>query len=135
MAFMALKLVHPDGPGCVTVARIQTPEADPHRVWEDQRVGSYRGLRKNKQESGAVVYGTNGIASAEKGGGGYEPLCRAIARFFKTGQAPVSPEETLDLFAFMEAADESKRRHGAPVSVGDVRKKAEAEAKVKLAQK
>ena len=29
-------------------------------------------------------------------------------------------KETLELFAFMEAADESKRRGGAPVSIAEV---------------
>lgn len=124
------------GPGCETVARIQTPEADHVTgVWKDQRIGSYRGLRKNNQSSGAVAYGVKGIVPAEKGAGGsYEHLCRAIVRFFRSGEAPVSAEETLDLFAFMEAADESKRRQGAPVSVAEVRKKAEAEARARLAQ-
>jgi hypothetical protein len=43
-------------------------------------------------------------------------------KFFQTRQAPVSPEETIELFAFMEAADESKRRGGAPVAIADVLK-------------
>jgi hypothetical protein len=40
----------------------------------------------------------------------------------------VDPKETLDIYAFMEAADESKRRGGAPVSVAEVMEKAVAEA-------
>src|SRR2546430_12678947 len=32
-----------------------------------------------------------------------------IGRFFKTGKSPVRAEETIEIFAFMEAADESKR--------------------------
>ena len=32
-----------------------------------------------------------------------------IVRFFRTGQPPVAAEETLEILAFMEAADESKR--------------------------
>ena len=45
-------------------------------------------------------------------------------KFFQTKVPPVSPEETIELFAFMEAADESKRQGGAPVSIADVMKKA-----------
>ena len=41
-------------------------------------------------------------------------------RFFQTGIAPVTAEETLELFAFMEAADESKRRGGQPVKLSEV---------------
>jgi hypothetical protein len=41
-------------------------------------------------------------------------------KFFQTGIAPVSSEETIELFAFMEAADESKRRGGQPVKLSEV---------------
>ena len=51
---------------------------------------------------------------------GYEPLLVEICKFFKTGKAPVSAEETIEIFAFMEAADESKRQKGAPVKIADV---------------
>ena len=47
-----------------------------------------------------------------------------IARFFRTGKPPVSPEETLEIYAFMEAADESKRQGGVPVSIESVLAKA-----------
>ena len=33
---------------------------------------------------------------------------------------PVAPEESLEIYAFMEAADESKRRGGVPVKVSEV---------------
>ena len=51
-----------------------------------------------------------------------------IVKFFKTGKAPVSPEETLEIFAFMEAADESKRQGGKPVEIESVMAKARAMA-------
>ena len=47
-----------------------------------------------------------------------------IAKFFKTRTSPVSPEETTELFAFMEAAEESKRKDGTPVKLEDVLMKA-----------
>ena len=43
-----------------------------------------------------------------------------IARFFKTRKPPVDPEETLQVMAFMSAADLSKERGGAPVSLAEV---------------
>ena len=64
--------------------------------------------------------------------GGYEELCREIGRFFKTGKSPVRAEETIEIFAFMEAADESKRQGGAPVSLASVLAKGRAEAAIKL---
>jgi hypothetical protein len=52
--------------------------------------------------------------------GGYNPLLKQITDFFKTGILPISSEETLDIYAFMEAADESKRKGGAPVNVAEI---------------
>jgi len=56
----------------------------------------------------------------QKPGGDYAPLVREVMKFFQTGVAPVPAEETIELFAFMEAADESKRQGGRPVRVADV---------------
>lgn len=120
------------GTGCETVSRVQAADADVVvGVWKGGRVGSYRGIRRNKAAFGALAFGTSGIAQAGKGGG-YEDLCLEIARFFQTGQPPVSPEETIEIFAFMEAADESKRQGGAPVSLGEVLAKARLEAAAKI---
>jgi hypothetical protein len=47
-------------------------------------------------------------------------------KFFQTGIAPVPLETTIELLAFMEAADESKRRGGTPVTIAEVMKKAGA---------
>jgi predicted dehydrogenase len=116
------------GTGCETVARMQAADADVVTgAWQGGRVGTYRGLRRNKAEFGAVAFGTKGIVPTTKGDG-YEPLCREIAKFFKTRTPPVSAEETIEIFAFMEAADESKRQGGAPVSLKDVLAKARAAA-------
>jgi hypothetical protein len=116
------------GTGCEKVTRIQTKDTDlVSGVWKDGRVGTYRGIRGNKSDFGAVAFGSKAIVPAERGGG-YEELCREIGRFFKTGKAPVSADETIEIFAFMEAADESKRQGGAPVSLSSVMTKATAEA-------
>jgi hypothetical protein len=41
-----------------------------------------------------------------------------------SGRAPVSAAETLEIFAFMEAAHKSKRQKGTTVRVADVLEKA-----------
>jgi hypothetical protein len=116
------------GTGCETVTRIQTADTDlVSGVWKDGRVGTYRGIRRNKADFGAVAFGSKGIVQAGREGG-YEELCHEIGRFFKTRKAPVRAEETIEIFAFMEAADESKRQGGAPVSLASVLAKAKAEA-------
>jgi hypothetical protein len=47
-------------------------------------------------------------------------VVQEIVKFFQTGVAPVKPEETLEIVAFMEAADRSKERHGAPVPLAEI---------------
>lgn len=120
------------GTGCETVARVQAPDADQVTgVWKDGRVGTYRGIRRNKATFGAIAFGTNGIVQAGKMGN-YDELCREIAKFFKTGKPPVSPEETIEIVTFLEAADQSKAKGGASVALADVLAKAKSEAAVKL---
>jgi len=108
------------GPGCESVRRIQAKDAEfVVGLWKDGRIGTYRGIRKGKSDYGALVYGTNGIVQSGRYGG-YEPLVVEIIKFFKTGQVPVSVEETTEIFAFMSAADESKAKGGDAVSIAEV---------------
>lgn len=79
-----------------------------------------------------MAFGTKG--SGPVGGyDGYAPLLVEIVKFFQTGESPVSAEETTDIYAFMEAADESKRQGFVTVKVADVIAKARSEAKKKVA--
>jgi predicted dehydrogenase len=114
------------GPGCQSVTRTHTKDTDVATgVWADGRIGTFRGNRSGKSDYDALVFGAKGTALAG-GAGSYEPLLKEIVQFFKTGQAPVSAAETIEIYAFMEAADESKRQGGAPVSIADVLQKARA---------
>jgi hypothetical protein len=118
------------GPGCESVTRVHMNETDlVTGTWKGGRIGTFRGIRRGKSDYGALVFGTQGIAPSG-GYGGYEPLVVEICKFFKTGQPPVSAEETLEIFAFMEAADESKRRGGAPVTLESVLAKARSQNKL-----
>jgi hypothetical protein len=122
------------GPGCERVVRIKTRDTDlACGTWADGRIGTYRGIRRNKADSGAMVFGSNGIVTAERGGG-YAPLCQAIGRFFKTKEPPVAAETTIEMFAFMEAADESARRDGQPVLIAEVLEEARIQADLLLAE-
>jgi hypothetical protein len=117
------------GTGCESVARVHTKETDlVTGQWKEGRLGTFRGIRKGKADYGGTVFGSKGIVPAG-GAGGYEPLIVEIARFFKTGKPPVPAEETLEIFAFMEAADESKRKDGLPVTLAAVLAKARADIK------
>ncbi len=57
---------------------------------------------------------------------GYEGVASEIARFYKSRRPPVTATETIELFAFMEAAHESGRQGGAPVQIADVIAQAQA---------
>ena len=112
------------GTGCVEVTRVQTDGTEfVVGRWDDGRIGTFRGLRVGKTGYGATVYGDKGIAQSG-GYDGYTPLVAQIVKFFKTGKPPVSAAETLEIYAFMEAADESKRRGGVPVTIESVLAKA-----------
>jgi predicted dehydrogenase len=116
------------GPGCEKVTRAHTADADlVTGVWKDGRIGTYRGLRTGKYDFGAMVFGTKNNLPAGSYEG-YRPLVEEICKFFRTGRPPVRAEETIEMFTFMEAADESKRQGGAPVTLASVLARARAEA-------
>ncbi|WP_374754989.1 Gfo/Idh/MocA family protein [Arsenicibacter rosenii] len=111
------------GTGCRQVVRVHNDGTDiVVGTWADGRVGTFRGTRTGKHDYGGTVYTQNGNIVLGPYGG-YEPLLKDIVHYFETGEVPVTPEETLEIFAFMEAADESKRRGGIPVTLASVIKK------------
>ena len=119
------------GKGCVAVSRVQTEGTDfALGRWSDGRVGTFRGLRDGASGYGATVFGSKAIVPSGSYEG-YQPLVVEIIKFFKTGKPPVSAEETLEIYAFMEAADESKRQGGAPVTIESVMDKAKQAAAAK----
>lgn len=123
------------GTGCVTVTRVHSAGTDVVvGQWQDGRIGTFRGIREGAGGYGATVFSAKSVVQTGKYEG-YEPLVVAIAQFFRDGKPPVSAAETLEIFAFMEAADESKRQGGKPVTVESVLTKARAVAKEKLAKR
>src|SRR6266702_7968984 len=78
------------GLGCESVTRIQTKDTDfVAGLWKNGRVGTYRGIRRNKSDFGAVAFGGKRIVQTGKEGD-YEELCREVGRFFRTGKSPVA---------------------------------------------
>jgi hypothetical protein len=118
------------GTGCEKVVRTHTATTDVITgTWSDGRVGTMQGNR-NAAGKGFGGYGVTVITSKGAVSGGekhsYKPLAEDYVKFFQTGLSPVPLETTIEIMAFMEAADESKRRGGAPVSIAEVMKKAGA---------
>jgi hypothetical protein len=92
-------------------------------------------MRGNREDRnyGAIVFGSKGVVNSKDAGeeakradvaqaarSSYYGGVAAVVKFFQTKIPPVRPEETLEIIAFMEAADISKARGGAPVAIKEV---------------
>ncbi len=106
------------GPGCESVT---WKDGVVTGKWKDGRIGTF------KPEKGYKAKVTGDKGTAESGGGDYNGLVRAIAVFFRDGKPPVPAEDTIDIVAFMVAAEESKKADGKEVTIADVMKKARDE--------
>ncbi len=100
------------GPGCVSVQRGTTKDGkiEVTGTWKDGRIGIFR--------EGKGYGGTAKCDTGEHPVGGYDgyaPLVAAVIKFFKSSKSPVTSRETLEIYAFMQAADESKAANGKKV--------------------
>ncbi len=117
------------GPGCASLVRVSTPATDVVTgVWSDGRIGTFRGNRNCKSSFGGSAFFDKSVQNIDDYKG-YGMLLEEIVKFFKGGKTPISAEETIAIFAFMEAADASKRQGGVSIKIADVLTKARAEAK------
>ncbi|WP_437202271.1 Gfo/Idh/MocA family protein [Planctomicrobium sp. SH664] len=105
------------GPGCETVTRTHDAGADVVTgQWKDGRIATYRGTRDGRSSFGALVFGKSGNEYSEVPVD-YSLLVEQIVKFFRTNTSPVNPVESLEILAFMDAADESRRQGGVPVKL------------------
>lgn len=112
------------GTGCQSVKRMTVDgKIQVVGTWSGGRTGIYR----EAQGYGGTAVGDNGEGPVGAYDG-YRPLVVEIVSFFRTRKPPVSAGETLEIYAFMQAADESKRQDGAEVSLAGLLEKARAEA-------
>ena len=117
------------GTGCKSVSRVYTENTDlVAGLWKDDRIGSFRGTRSGIYDIGGYAFGEKANLPLGKEHG-YNPLLIKIIDFFKTGVVPVTADETIEIFAFMSAADESKARGGAAVDIDEVMQKARKKAR------
>ena len=104
------------GTGCEEVTRISGAKEDLIvGRWKDGRIGSVRALRAAGDEGAVVDRPKKVVQSDPKMGGDYDALLEEVVKFFQTGKAPVAPEETVEMFAFMDAAQRSKTANGQPM--------------------
>ena len=106
------------GTGCEQVSWIYTPQYDVVvGRWKDGRLGTLR-LDRSGWATGAVVFRPKQVVQSDPTmSGGYAPLLRELVNFFRTGRPPVRSDETLEIFAFMDAAQRSKAAGGRPMAL------------------
>lgn len=104
------------GPGCVEVTRISSHNDVVVGKWSDGRLGTVQVLRPYGGY-GAIAYTEKSVVESGKINVSYVPMVREIVKFFQTGVVPVDNAETLEMFAFMDAAQKSKEQGGKPVKV------------------
>ena len=107
------------GKGCEMVTRTYTADQDEITCrWVDGRIGTVRALRPYS-EFGAVVFTKDNkiLQSPTKFEYSYVPLVREFVAFFQTGKVPVDPTETIEIFAFLDAAQKSREQGGKPVAL------------------
>lgn len=108
------------GIGCKQVSRVHTADTDVVvGVWTDGRIGTFRGTRTGKHTYGGTAFGQEGDLSLGPYDG-YDALIIEIIRFFDSGKSPVDERETLEIYAFMDAADRSKKAKGAAVQLQEI---------------
>ena len=106
------------GRGCEEVTRVDSADASVVTCrWKDGRIGTMRALRP---------YSDYGVVSFLKNPKGFTSqstavktstaeLDRQVVAFFTSGVPPVPNEDTLELMAFMDAAQRSKAAGGQPM--------------------
>jgi len=111
------------GPGCDSVTMQVSGNQDVVvGKWKDGRLGVIRGFSSGLYAFSITAYGDKGVLHSEQKPETYRALLTEIAKFFKTGVAPIDPNESLEILAFMEAADLSEARGGVAVPLIEIMK-------------
>lgn len=95
------------GMGCERVRCYSTDDSDVVvGMWPQGRTATLRGTRRGAHDYGVTVFGGGNVAQALYSHEVplYSKLLEKIVPFFQGGPAPVPPEETLEMMAFMQAA-------------------------------
>ncbi|HOK80738.1 MAG TPA: Gfo/Idh/MocA family oxidoreductase [bacterium] len=93
--------------GCKSVEVVNSESADiAVGLWEDGRIGVYRGIKQGESSYGMTVFGEKKIRHTT-----YNPdipmyslLIKEIMKFFQTKIPPFPIQETIEIVAFMEAS-------------------------------
>jgi hypothetical protein len=106
------------GTGCEEVTRVESADASVVACrWKDGRIGTMRALRPYS-DYGAILFRKtekNQTSETRAIRATTVELDRDLVRFFTSGIPPVPNEDTLELMAFLDAAQRSKEAGGQPM--------------------
>jgi len=107
------------GPGCQRVSCVHEKGTDVVTgTWKDGRIGTLRGIREGAAGYGFVGFGEKGVKAVTVGTGAiYRELCKKIVETFEKKMSVLDPAITLEIMAFIEAANKSGANHGAVETV------------------
>ena len=108
------------GAGCRSVQAFHTDDADLMvGLWEDGRIGTVRGLRLGAWQFGCTLFTKDGAVHSVQASEppAYAGLIEKVMPFFQTGRAPIDIEETVEVMAFLEAAETSMAEGGRAVEL------------------
>jgi predicted dehydrogenase len=102
------------GPGCKRVTCTHEKDVDVVTgTWADGRVATVRGTRTPSSGYGFTGFAEKGVKTVEVGTKYiYRELLKKIVEMFKTGKSPLDISETIEIMAFIEAANKSGANHG-----------------------
>ena len=103
------------GPGCQRITCTHEKDVDVVTgQWKDGRVAGIRGIRKGRADYGVVAFAEKGVQNVAIGTSViYRELLKKIVEFFEKKKSPLDPAETVEIMAFIEAANKSGANHGA----------------------
>lgn len=106
------------GTGCEEVTRVESADASVVACrWKDGRIGSMRALRPYS-DYGVILFQKTAkgqISQINAVRTSTAELDRELVKFFTSGVPPVPNDETLELIAFLDAAQRSKEAGGRPM--------------------
>jgi Oxidoreductase family, NAD-binding Rossmann fold len=106
------------GPDVQQVTRTHMPDVDVLTgIWSGNRVGTVRAIRPYSSYGIVIFREKENEPVLYTHIDGYIPLVKEIVKFIRGGIPPVSSEETLAIYSFMDGAQQSLERGGIPVNI------------------
>jgi hypothetical protein len=103
------------GPGCERVVCTHEKDADVVTgQWRDGRLATVRGIRAGKSDYGCLAFTEQGVKPVPIGTRYiYRELLKKVVELFETKKPPLDVAVTVEIVAFIEAANKSAHNHGA----------------------